>query len=259
LTKSKPANLFTVTLDNPKSAPTPYYLRANVLTNFSAAGWSGGGHDGDALASTNFQTNPPAPALPTETFTAHLVISGLADNPPVFGNPVAVGGLSGSTKWDATDQLLIGTHVSKHMEIDETVAQPAPTIADLKAAGVSYPPEIGERYLINPGTTVPSSVTELVQQIIRGKHTPYDIARAISDYFTTAANGFVYSLQTAPGDSNSALVNFLDQKKGFCQQFAAAMGIMLRVAGVPSRVVLGYTHPLVNDNGAFTVTTNNAH
>src|SRR5581483_6738275 len=45
----------------------------------------------------------------------------------------------------------------------------------------------------------------------------------------------------------------------FCQQFAAAMGIMLRVAGVPARVVLGYTHPPVNDNNAFVVTTNNAH
>ena len=37
------------------------------------------------------------------------------------------------------------------------------------------------------------------------------------------------------------------------------MGIMLRVAGVPSRVVLGYTHEVPDESGTFTITTNNAH
>ena len=46
-----------------------------------------------------------------------------------------------------------------------------------------------------------------------------------------------------------------DEQGGYCQQYAAAMGVMLRLAGVPSRVVLGYTHPLPDASGKFTVTT----
>jgi hypothetical protein len=37
------------------------------------------------------------------------------------------------------------------------------------------------------------------------------------------------------------------------------MGVMLRVAGIPTRVVLGYEHSLPDQNGNFTVTTNDAH
>ena len=72
-------------------------------------------------------------------------------------------------------------------------------------------------------------------------------------------NGFSYSLATKAGDSGSDLVDFLTNKVGFCQQYAAAMGIMLRIAGLPARVVLGYTHPNADRNGRFTVTTDDAH
>ena len=61
------------------------------------------------------------------------------------------------------------------------------------------------------------------------------------------------------GDSGSALVDFLKNKQGFCQQYAAAMGVMLRVAGIPSRVVLGYEHSPCHPDGNFTVTTTDAH
>jgi hypothetical protein len=37
------------------------------------------------------------------------------------------------------------------------------------------------------------------------------------------------------------------------------MGIMLRMAGVPARVVLGYTHPAADGSNSFTVTTGDAH
>jgi hypothetical protein len=37
------------------------------------------------------------------------------------------------------------------------------------------------------------------------------------------------------------------------------MGVMLRVAGLPTRVVLGYEHSTPDPNGNFTVSTNDAH
>ena len=48
-------------------------------------------------------------------------------------------------------------------------------------------------------------------------------------------------------------------KAGFCQQYAAALGVMLRVAGIPARVVIGYSHPAPDASGDFEVTSDDAH
>ena len=93
----------------------------------------------------------------------------------------------------------------------------------------------------------------------RGIATPYAKALALNDYFTNPRNGFTYSLDATQGDSGNDLADFLAIKAGYCQQYAGALGIMLRMAGVPARVVLGYTHPRPNAAGTFTVTTDNAH
>ena len=99
----------------------------------------------------------------------------------------------------------------------------------------------------------------LVQALVARAVTPYDRAMAIYHYFTDPANQFAYSLNTATANTGDALNDFLLKKIGYCQQYAAAMAIMLRQANVPSRVVLGYTHELPDDGGTFTITTNNAH
>ena len=106
---------------------------------------------------------------------------------------------------------------------------------------------------------LPSLVRSTVKTVIAGAKNPYQRAKALSDYFRDGQNGFIYSLSTKAGDSGSDLVDFLVNKAGYCQQYAAAMGIMLRVAGIPSRVVLGYTHAAPDGNGTFSITSHDAH
>ena len=43
------------------------------------------------------------------------------------------------------------------------------------------------------------------------------------------------------GTSGQDIVDFLDNKQGFCQQYAAAMAWMVRAAGIPARVAFGFT------------------
>lgn len=258
LQRSKPVNLFTVTLDSSPAAQ-PFYLRANVLTNYSDQGWSAGRHGGtESIRGTSYDTAPPALSQrPTVNFTARIGVTGLADNPPIFGRPVSVEGVDGATNWSRDDELLLGTRVHNGQQITEEVAQPAPTRADLDSASADYPGDVLSARQVPP--TMPRFVTDVVDQLTGRLSTPYAKARALSDYFTDPTNGFTYNLTTKAGDSGSELVDFLTNKVGFCQQYAAAMGIMLRMAGVPARVVLGYTHPLADQSGSFTVTTNDAH
>jgi protein-glutamine gamma-glutamyltransferase len=70
-------------------------------------------------------------------------------------------------------------------------------------------------------------------------------------WFTT--NGFLYSL--APGTMGpDATATFLFEKRtGFCGHYAAAFCILMRSAGIPARVVLGYRGGEVNDHGNFLV------
>jgi transglutaminase-like putative cysteine protease len=83
-------------------------------------------------------------------------------------------------------------------------------------------------------------VVDLVRQLTNGKTNDYDRVMAIFTYFTTA-NNFRYSLSTKPGTSGSDIVNFLQNKQGYCEQYAAAMAWMVRTANIPARVAFGFT------------------
>ena len=61
--------------------------------------------------------------------------------------------------------------------------------------------------------------------------------------------GFVYSLE--PGEMKQSWIDiFLERKKGFCEHYAGAVAYMLRQAGVPTRVVVGFqgAKPYTNDS-----------
>ena len=94
-------------------------------------------------------------------------------------------------------------------------------------------------------------VIDLANQVTGRAGTPFDKAIALQDFFTGPSSGFQYSLQTAPGNGDDALVEFLTQgKTGYCEQFAAAMAVMLRAVGVPARVAVGFTGGTPDGNGS---------
>ena len=83
--------------------------------------------------------------------------------------------------------------------------------------------------------------------------------RGILDFLTDRANGFIYSLSTEPGTSGDDLVDFLRLRRGYCEQYAGAMAVMVRAAGVPARVALGYTPGTEQDDGSRLITSDDAH
>ncbi len=64
---------------------------------------------------------------------------------------------------------------------------------------------------------------------------------------------FFYSLQPGTYDENG-LEEFIFQRKiGFCEHYAGAFATLMRVAGVPSRVVLGYHGGQFNSLGQYVI------
>jgi transglutaminase-like putative cysteine protease len=86
---------------------------------------------------------------------------------------------------------------------------------------------------------------------------PYEAALAIETWLRLTG-GFRYDEQP-PRVTGEPLARFvLDQKRGYCQHFAGAMALMLRMLGVPARVAVGFTSGK-KDEGDWIVSDTDAH
>ena len=139
-----------------------------------------------------------------------------------------------------------------------------PTAKMLRAASTSGPSTFDptEPDLNSDGEFAPT-VSALTERLTAGKKSGYDQAMAIQQYLR-ASGGFSYSLTLADptvdasGAQVDPLTNFLITKQGYCVQFASAMVMMSRAAGVPARMAIGFL-PGTPDRDVWTVTAADAH
>ena len=116
--------------------------------------------------------------------------------------------------------------------------------ADLLDATAS-PGSVGTSYLDLP-KDFPDSVREMATEVTSGAKGAFAKAVALQDWFREDG-GFVYDdtvpLGSSPGDLESFLAPVVDGRRGYCQQFAAAMAAMARALGIPARVAVGFLTP----------------
>ena len=81
----------------------------------------------------------------------------------------------------------------------------------------------------------------LSKRLLKKTKTPYDYILAVNAYL--AGSDFTYSERpTPPAAGRAPLDAFLfDTKEGYCQHFAGAMALLLRMGGVPTRVATGFS------------------
>ena len=96
----------------------------------------------------------------------------------------------------------------------------------------------------------------LARRLTAGAPTTFDAVRRVQDHLRRE---FTYSER--PPSREYPLDAFLfEDKLGYCQQFSGAMALMLRMAGVPARVVSGFSPGSLNrDTGEFRVRDLDAH
>jgi transglutaminase-like putative cysteine protease len=246
------------------SVRDPGYLRALTLDDYSAdRGWTMGNLD-DEQAIDGASALAPLPVL-EQSRTVQLTVRVLAQDDrflPLLYSPqsVTVSG-AGQDDWrfDAASGTVFGRNATTAgHRYTETASEPQPSVPLLQ----SSPALPGGSPLRSRYTELPPlspTVTRLVAALTRGADNPYQRVRAIYTYFTDPANGFTYSLSTRPGTTADDLTNFLVNKQGYCEQYAGAMAVLVRAAGVPARVVLGYTPGTRQADGSRVVTSHDAH
>jgi transglutaminase-like putative cysteine protease len=105
------------------------------------------------------------------------------------------------------------------------------------------------------------SVYEAARGVTSGAQSPYEAAALLETWFREAG-GFTYDEQPpAPIGGTPALVAFVNEdKRGYCQHYAGAMALMLRLLGVPARVAVGFTSGEYDEGDKeWTVKDTNAH
>ena len=92
---------------------------------------------------------------------------------------------------------------------------------ELRTAGL--PPEEFDTMLDLPDD-LPGRVSELADQVAEGATSAYDRAAALQRFFRPDG-GFELHPRDRARHSSSALVDFLDNRQGYCEQYAAAMAV----------------------------------
>lgn len=130
--------------------------------------------------------------------------------------------------------------------------------SDLRAAGVRYPDWVADRYLQLPDTVTARTV-ELANSIGSGELSPYDQAKAIERYLR---GHITYDLEVGLPPSGTDIVDYVlfEQPRGYCEHYATAMTVMLRILGIPARTVVGYFPADYDEEfGGYLYRQENAH
>jgi transglutaminase-like putative cysteine protease len=266
------------------------YWKTENLDLFNGRGWTQGSTD------YGVQPPPPDPAQVTKyeqtiqvtlgaMRTSQVIGAGVSFPPQNLSQPYVTG--VGPGTWAVISELEPGDSYRI------TTYSPHPTDAELAAAGSDYSALALQGYLtieLSPvglpddrvlfapfGSHKPPQNTagvpgigglaalraspyarayRLARRLEKHAATPYAFVKRVMNYLS---HGYVYNENPPP--SAYPLETFLFRDKfGYCQQFAGAMALLVRMGGVPARVSTGFTSGIYDRaRGVYVVSDLDAH
>lgn len=161
-----------------------------------------------------------------------------------------------------------GLHVSDVDTIQVAELQPGPVVYEATAwlpdRQTLQPTDVIElfserfqsRYLQLP--EYDARIPELIDEVTAEAEAPLRKAEALEAHLRTA---YGYTLDLPARERADPLAHFLfDRREGHCEYFATAMALMLRVEGIPSRIVNGFAGGVRNPlSGGYLLRSNDAH
>jgi hypothetical protein len=233
------------------------YLRATTLKTYTAnEGWgigqgmpSGTPLSGDLPYEPGRTSDGPPIRIEIEAVNSK-------DNwAPVYGSPRRIEGIPGDIRYDEISGAVYARRPRQLPKYVEFADMAQPTFEQLRAA-TAADGSVGNQYMELP--PLDNRITRLARDLTAGKTNQWDKVLALKNYFAPD-NGFTYKTQTAPASDADALSDFLFKgKTGYCEQYASAMAVLVRAAGIPSRVAIGYTSGFQMTDYR-SVTTQDAH
>lgn len=236
------------------------YMRLTTLENFSGKIWEPTPLP-DGLGSDLSNLVPaagPSPSLARSVIETRISVPGAGD--PWLPAPLAatsVEALPGVWLWNPSNETIKserGTTAGQSYLVRSEMPVLTPALLNNATAA----PRAGlDPVFSQLPRDVPDIVATTAAAVTGAAPTPYGKAMAIQDFLRS--DEFSYSLSTPvvegyDGSGMGVLADFLEQKSGYCVHFSAAMAVMAREVGIPSRIAVGYTSgtsdPTLDETGA---------
>ncbi len=244
-------------VEMPNSWPEPIYWRGKAFDEYDGRAWK---------SRYGVWTHPPRNPQgelvlePTDlnrpTILQKIMLEPI-DTTTLFAasQPVNVSGVA--VIQDRLSQSLRMHSPPKKRLIYTAVSQPLPVAFDnLQPTSFRMPSAIRAAYLQLPNGS--NRVVALAQSITGSIPIPYEKVRKVEQFLK---DNYRYSLDVEAAGREWPIDHFLfTQKKGYCEQYATAMVLMLRAVGVPARLVTGFLAGEWNPYGHYyTVRNSDAH
>lgn len=210
--------------------PPQRYWRALVLDHTDGRAWTGGDTNA-ANATASHAVGADVDYTVTLEPTDHTWLVAL-------DRPVAIDIASLSANFTARTAAPIHARLRYRARSVVDAAAPNATPAELMRA-LELPPHVSAR------------VRALAEQWREESGDAPGIAQAALRYFSR--ENFYYTLTPPPLGGDPVDEFLFDTRQGFCEHFAAAFATLMRVAGVPTRVVIGYQGGEVNPTGDYLI------
>jgi transglutaminase-like putative cysteine protease len=247
LQRGKDIPLLSVRTDD----PNPTYMRIAVLTTYNGVEWTSGDRAIIANQTANgllpYSEQGLAADVPSQPRNYTVKASPEFDSrwlPTMF--PVSSITAAGDWHWDGNTMDFIASNDSTSTAgLSWTMTATKPQLSNFSMINsLTAPLQVQNQYTVLP-TTLPNLVSDLAKKVTRRAHNVrFEQAVLLQNWFR---DNFRYSLKTAPGDGNEALLRFLAKgqggRVGYCEQFASAYAVMARSLGLPARVAIGFLDP----------------
>ena len=226
---------FRVAFEGDAPPPNQRYWRGLVLHRFNGRTWSGNEAIAGFRAQDDIEVSGEA--------TGYRVTLEPTQQQWVFALDIPYQWSLEKTYRGPQQQLVRAVPVDRRVAYDAVSYLQYRTNANLSRTARSW-------YLRLPHDSNPRTMA-LARQMRRAAGSDAAFIRNVLEMFHKEE--FFYTLQPPALGSDSVDRFLFDTRAGFCEHYASAFALMMRAAGVPSRIVLGYQGGEMNPVGEYMI------
>ncbi|MFD7025269.1 transglutaminaseTgpA domain-containing protein [Promicromonospora sukumoe] len=109
-----------------------------------------------------------------------------------------------------------------------------------------------------PDTEHREDIAAYAEEVVGDAPTRFDAVVALQNHLRSGA-GFVYNPDADYRGSSDTVWDFLQNKEGYCTQYALSMMVMARSLDIPARIGVGWLPGRPDGNGSYRVTGQDSH
>jgi len=238
----------------------PDYLRMTTFDSYTGQGWRQQAESrdtrvaGDSLLTGN---RPTAPLIHSEITVAIPQALGMLvsiGQPVQYSMPVTVTLLNDVTNGDDGIVAIRGGATARYQLLSY-----ARTASSTALRNAPAPDEAIRRIYTALPETVPPTISAYASTIVTNAHAPTAYDKAIT--IQSALRTLQYDEQRPAPPTTSDWVDYFlfTSQRGYCDDFATAMVVLLRTQGIPARLAQGYAIGGADGDGVFVVRAAQAH